>query len=73
MIIRTEAPEYGCHNRAPFKKEWVGYGIDGETGNLVKASYPFRMASDCQYTLTELGQADKRCEGCCWRFSSASS
>lgn len=27
-------------------------------------SIPHRMAKDCQYTLTELGQADKGCDGC---------
>jgi hypothetical protein len=28
---------------------------------------PFRMAPDCQYTQSELGQADKRCDGCTWK------
>ena len=27
-------------------------------------SVPFRMAKDCQYTLTELGKVDARCDGC---------
>lgn len=51
----------GCHNRPPFKpttelREIGGYRII----NVI----PFRMSPDCQYTKSELGQADQRCNGC---------
>ena len=49
---------YACHNRAPFKP--VVAMPDGH-------SFPFRMAMDCQYTLSALGQQDPRCAGCRWR------
>lgn len=49
---------YACHNRAPFKTTVAM--PDGH-------SFPFRMAMDCQYTLSALGQVDPRCTGCKWR------
>ena len=33
----------------------------------LEAGEAFRMAPDCRYTLTELGQADERCSGCMHR------
>lgn len=48
----------GCYNREPFKP--VVAMPDGH-------SFPFRMAMDCQYTLSALGQKDQRCIGCRWR------
>jgi len=52
----TSAPtRYGCHNRAPYK------GVPATQGGPVQ---PFRFAPDCQYTKTELGNADKRCDEC---------
>ena len=60
---KPRTPSNGCHNRAPFK---VSTELRDHHGRLV-TSWPFRMASDCQYTLSELGQADKACHGCCWR------
>lgn len=51
-------PPYRCHNREPFKP--VVVTSHGE-------QFSFRMAYDCQYTMTELGQADPRCAGCKWR------
>jgi hypothetical protein len=68
----------GCHGRAPFKPEmhvqngWhhrvvqVGDQLALErTARMVDV--PFRMAQDCRYTLTDLGQADKGCTGCRWK------
>lgn len=52
---------YTCHNRAPFKQIMR---VNDKKGQLC---IPFRMAKECQYTLTELGKADKECEGCKWR------
>ena len=60
---KPRAPSNGCHNRAPFK---ASTELRDHHGRLV-TSWPFRMASDCQYTLSDLGQADKACHGCRWR------
>lgn len=60
---KPRTPSNGCHNRAPFK---ASTELRDHYGRLV-TSWPFRMASDCQYTLSDLGQADKACHGCCWR------
>jgi hypothetical protein len=32
---------------------------------------PFRMARECQFTLTELGQTDAKCAGCKWKVEHA--
>jgi hypothetical protein len=55
---------HGCFNRAPFvagTEVQDGYYASGPRRKVV---VPFRMATDCQFTHTELGQADKRCIGC---------
>lgn len=60
----------GCHNRKPFVAEMRvqdGYQPDAwyTDARVAKTvSMPFRMAPDCQYTLTELGRVDKGCVGC---------
>lgn len=51
---------YACHNRAPFRQT---VELRNERGEVV-TSFPFRMAPDCRYTRTDLGQADARCAGC---------
>lgn len=56
-------PIYGCHNRAPFKQ--ICTAKDGTT-------WPFRQSQDCQYSSTELGQQDSRCDGCKHRFNPGS-
>ena len=44
---------------------WVHDFMSGATKRTgVLVSSPFRMAPDCQYTKTALGQADPKCEGC---------
>ena len=50
--------KYGCHDREPYRDAVIFPG--GEVRE-------FRMAKDCQYTLTELGQRDEKCEGCKWK------
>lgn len=58
----------GCHNRAPYKEYVVvqdGWTQKGEIRYLI--SIPFPMTTDCQYTLSELGQKDEKCVGCKWR------
>lgn len=55
---------YQCHNRAPFKRTLTvqdGYKPDG-TRNMIEV--PFRMSPICEYTATDLGGVDSRCQGC---------
>lgn len=58
---------YGCHNRPPFKGSQLLYGHDSLTGKVITIEIPNRLAQDCRYTHTDLGQADERCVGCKWR------
>ena len=68
--MNTETYRNGCHNRKPFK-EFVlvadGFLMDGRTHAPQIVASPFRMARNCQYTKTTLGQADKGCTGCKWK------
>ena len=60
----------GCHNRAPYKSFLPvqdGWYMDGHSRTPRMVSVPFRMDPNCNYTHTELGQADARCLGCRWR------
>lgn len=54
---------YACHNRLPF--------VDRTTLRdhrcRVTATWSAVMAKDCQFSKTDLGKADSRCEGCKWR------
>jgi hypothetical protein len=61
---------YGCHNRAEYRP-----GYPSQDGHYM-AGYeridkmkwtPHRLSRECNYTLTELGQADPKCVGCKWR------
>lgn len=58
--MSTPAVKNGCFDRPPYKQTTE---LRDHHGRLV-ASWPFRMAEACQYTHTELGAADQRCEGC---------
>lgn len=63
---------YGCKDRAPYPSAvpaQSGWYMDGYTRTPRMEAMPFRMATDCQYTETTLGQADKGCDGCTWRKS----
>lgn len=67
----------GCHDRAPFKAEmhvqdgWSASAYENTraitTRSQVVKPVPFRMAADCRYTHSDLGQADKGCTGCRWK------
>ena len=61
--MTTPAPLNGCHNRAPYKPATE---LRDHHGTLV-AAWPHSMTTDCQYTRSNLGQADTRCNGCRWR------
>lgn len=58
---------HGCHDHEPFE---VAYLVqDGWTHEQTRrmVSVEFRQHHDCQYTLSELGRDDARCQGCKWR------
>lgn len=58
---------YACHNRPPFRSSTpmqAGWFMDGVSRVPRMVAVPFRMSPDCNYTRTELGQADGRCTGC---------
>lgn len=52
----------GCYNREPYQKEFIAQ--DGYTNQLGDIKAPtftkveFRMSEHCNYTHTQLGQAD---------------
>lgn len=62
---------YGCFDRPPYRQHMKvadGHWDDGMQQRIPKlVSIPFRMNPDCQYTLSQLGQADQRCTGCQWK------
>lgn len=58
---------YGCHNRPQYKQKLFvqdGWWLDGQQRTAKVKQVPFRMASECQYTHTALGQQDTRCNDC---------
>lgn len=63
---------HGCYNRAPFRDHFLAQDGSVEwtpvaTGQRlipVFVEVPFRMSPDCNYTLSQLGQADADCHGC---------
>jgi hypothetical protein len=69
--------KHGCHNRPEFKPvvDLGKYPIVDSNNELWAASmsFPFRMATDCQYTKTELGRKDKSCHECRHRIADGSS
>ena len=61
---------YGCYDRAPFRPDFKAADTVTFQNGIVAptvVTVPFRMAPDCQYTHTELGRSDPRCQGCKWR------
>ncbi len=54
---------YACHNRLPFVERTTLRDHHGR----VMATWLAVMAKDCQFTKTDLGKADSRCDGCKWR------
>lgn len=60
----------GCFNRPPYLATLPaqdGFYMDGYTRTPRMVAMPFRMEKSCQYTLSDLGKADKGCAGCTWR------
>lgn len=63
---------YGCYNRSEYRTVQPmqdGWYMDGVTRTPRLVAVPHRMAKDCQYTHTTLGQNDARCVGCKWRVT----
>lgn len=58
--MKPNTARYGCFNRPPFVPV---IELHDHHGALV-SSWPHVMAKDCQYTLSDLGAVDARCEGC---------
>ena len=61
---------YACKDRPPYRQHMKvadGHWDDGVQRIPKLTSVPFRMAKDCQYSLSQLGQADQRCTGCQWK------
>ena len=58
---------YQCHNRGEFAPSVTVQ--DGWQNSWARrmVDMPFRMSPYCEYTLTELGQKDKGCDGCKWK------
>ena len=60
---------YGCHNRKPLRDTavvqtgWSTFVHPNTEARLV-APIPDHMSKLCNYTHTDLGKADAKCEGC---------
>lgn len=52
--------KYGCHNRADYKPYHIPTGAE----NSKKYRIPHVMTKDCQFTKTELGKVDPKCDNC---------
>ena len=65
------ASPYACHNRKPYAETirmQDGWGAEsGPSRHPVMREVPFVMAKDCNFTHTDLGKEDQRCNGCKWR------
>lgn len=58
---------YGCHDRAPFSDGYLStarYPINGHAAPLVPVFIKFTGTKTCQYTASDLGKADPRCDSC---------
>ena len=58
---------YGCYNRKDYRPKLMvqdGWWLDGQARMAKVRQIPFTMTKDCQYTKTDLGQADEGCHGC---------
>lgn len=58
---------YGCHGRRDYVASYPvqdGHYLDGYTRTPRMVSQPTFGKRDCQFTLSELGRDDARCEGC---------
>lgn len=65
---------YACKNRAPLGEKVLavqdGWFTDGVTRYPKMVPMRFRMNPACVYSTSDLGKADKGCDGCKWRQGS---
>jgi hypothetical protein len=73
-------PAYGCHNREPFRESvlvqdgWIETIVQGQLARVARMkAIPFRNMRECGYQLSEIGKADPRCVGCCWKVRTSPS
>lgn len=58
---------YGCHNRPEFRPTFpvqAGWYMDGYTRTPRMESVRHVMSTDCQFTVSEAGRVDPKCDGC---------
>ena len=60
---------YGCYNRTAYAPYYLPTGAPDTPAYRI----PQRLSGDCQYTHTDLGQADAGCAGCKHRKNIAES
>lgn len=61
---------HGCYDRPDYKPSSLmqdGWVMVDCTRYPILVDVPFRMETACQYTHTDLGRQDERCDGCKWR------
>ncbi len=57
---------YGCHNRPPLRGHFT-FGTDWNEGRNLRAvriEHAHVMSKVCEYTKSELGNKDPKCQGC---------
>lgn len=62
--------QYGCYNRPPFVDLYPapdGHWTDGQVLTIKASAVKVSGSRDCQYTLSNLGRRDPKCDGCCHR------
>lgn len=55
---------YGCHDRAPFAPEYLGVRRSAGSVTPVPVWIKNTGTKTCQYTESDLGKVDLRCDGC---------
>ena len=59
--------KYGCHNRPDYKPTLMvqdGHYTDGRSRIPKMVEITFTMTTECQFTKTELGKTDPKCNNC---------
>ena len=60
--MNTQIHRYGCHDRKPYVDSYRS------TGGGPEHDIPTFGKRKCQFTRSELGQADPRCNDCGWKL-----
>ena len=59
--------KYGCHNRPDYKPTLMvqdGYYTEDHLRISKMVEIPFTMTTECQFTKTDLGKTDPKCNNC---------